>query len=113
MLKPPDQGGQPERPIGELVRQLIDDGKAYALAELAVAKAVGKAKARAFGWPVGLLLMALIVLQSAVTILVVGIFMALLRPLGPILAAIVASAVFCAVAGGLGWYGIERMKREL
>ena len=48
MLKPADPT-QPEpdeeRPIGELVGQLIDEGKAYAKAELGVAKAIAEAKA--------------------------------------------------------------------
>lgn len=114
MLKPADRGPPPpERPVGELVSELIDEGKAYARAELDLAKAIATAKARALAWPAGLFLTALIVLQSAVTILAVGIFMVLLRPLGPILAAIVASLVFCAIAGALAWWGYQRLRRDL
>ena len=58
-------------------------------------------------------LAALIVVQSAVTILAVGIYAALSRPLGPILAAIVAAAIYAAAAGGLAWYGVQRLKRDL
>src|SRR4051812_8304194 len=114
MLKPADPGPPPpERPIGELVGELIDEGKAYARAELGLAKAIAVAKAKALAWPAGLFLAALIVLQSAVTVLAVGIFMALLPPLGPILAALVASLIYCSIAGGLGWRGYERLRRDL
>jgi hypothetical protein len=46
MLKPPEPAEEPqsERPVGELVHQLVEQGKAYALAELAVAKAIGTAR---------------------------------------------------------------------
>jgi len=112
MLKPVDPGPPPpERPVGELVNELMDEGKAYARAEIGLAKAVAVAKAKGLAWPAALFLAALIVLQSAVTILAVGIFMALLRPLGPILAAIIASLLFCGIAGALAWYGVERLKR--
>jgi hypothetical protein len=114
MLKPADPSPPPpERPVGELVHELIEEGKAYARAELGLAKAIAAAKGKALALASGLFLAALIVLQSAVTILAVGIFMALQRPLGPILSAIVASLIFCAIAGGLGWYGYQRLRRDL
>ncbi len=112
MLKPVDPGPPPpERPIGELVNELVEEGKAYARAEIDLAKAIAIAKANGLAWPAALFLAALIVLQSAVTILAVGLFMTLLRPLGPILAAIIASLLFCGIAGALAWYGVERLKR--
>jgi hypothetical protein len=114
MLKPADPGPPPpERPVGELVSELIDEGKAYARAEFDLGKAIAIAKGKALAWPAGLFLAALIVIQSAVTILAVGIFMALVRPLGPILAAVITSILYCGIAGALGWWGYERLRREL
>ena len=114
MLKPADPGPQPpERPIGELVHELAEDAKAYALAEVDLAKATALAKGKAIAWPAGLFLAALMVLQSPITILAVGIFMALLRPFGPILAALVASLIFAVIAGGIAWYGAARLKQAL
>jgi hypothetical protein len=114
MLKPADPGPPPpERPVGELVSELIDEGKAYARAEFGLAKAIAVAKSKALAWPAGIFLISLIVLQSAVTILAVGIFMALLRPLGPILAALTTSILYCGIAGALGWWGYERLRRAL
>ena len=44
MLKPPNEPegapGDNDRPIGELVHELIEDGKAYARAEAEVIKAI-------------------------------------------------------------------------
>ena len=52
MLKPVDPGPQPpERPVGELVHQLIEEGKAYARAEFDLLKAIGTAKAKALALP--------------------------------------------------------------
>jgi hypothetical protein len=114
MLKPADPGPPPpERPIGELVHELTEDAKAYAQAELELAKATALAKARALAWPAGLFLAALMVLQSALTVFAVGIFGILVRPLGPLLAALAAALMFSAIAGALAWYGVERLKRDL
>jgi hypothetical protein len=113
MLKPAEPGPPPpERPVGELVHELIEEGKAYARAEIGLAKAIATSKGKALAWPAGLFLAALIAVQSAVTILAVGTFMALLQPLGPILAAFVASLLFLGIAGALAWYGYQRLRRD-
>jgi hypothetical protein len=115
MLKPTEPANDPqsERPVGELVQQLVDDGKAYARAEFEVAKAVAGEKARALVWPSGLFLAALIVLQSAVTVLAVAVFFALTLVMNPVIAGLIATLIFAAIAGGLAWYGVERLKRDL
>ena len=55
MLKPPNDPDAPpadnERPIGELVHELIEDGKAYARAEVGVVKAMAAAKVNALKLP--------------------------------------------------------------
>ena len=49
MLKPVDSGQQPpERPIGELDHELIEDGKAYARAEVDLVKAIATAKGKTY-----------------------------------------------------------------
>jgi hypothetical protein len=113
MLKPPDQQPKPERPIGELVHELAEEGKAYARAEIDLAKAIALAKARALAWPAGLFYAALLVAQSAVTVLAVGIYVALYWIFGPVLAGLVAFLLFAALAGGLAWYALQRLGREL
>jgi len=114
MLKPTDHPAPgPDKPIGELVHQLVEDGKAYARAEAGVVQAIATAKAKALAWPAGLFLAALIVLQSAVTILAVGVFAALTRLMPAILAGLIASLVFLAIAGLLAWLGIRKAQELL
>jgi hypothetical protein len=115
MLKPvdPDPADSPERPIGELVHQLIEEGKAYARAELDLAKAIATAKGKALILPVALFLAAFILALAAVTALAVGVVLALAKFIGPLAAGIAGLLIFAAIAGGLGWYGAERLRRDL
>ena len=115
MLKPRDQGSapQPERPIGDLVHQLTEEGKAYARAEIGLAKAIAAAKARALALPAGLFGAAFLLAQAAVTVLAVGIFAALYWMFGAVLAGFVAFLIFGGLAGALAWYAIQRLKRDL
>jgi hypothetical protein len=115
MLKPVEQDDPPpgERPIGDLVHQLTEEGKAYARAEIGLAKAMAAAKARALALPAGLFGAALLLAQAAVTVLAVGVFAALYWLFGPILAGFIAFLIFAGLAGGLVWYGVERLKRDL
>ena len=115
MLKPVEQRSpaQPERPIGDLVQQLTEEGKAYARAELGLAKTIAAAKARALALPAGLFGAARLLAQAAVTVLAVGVFAALYWLFGAILAGFVAFLIFGGLAGGLIWYALQRMKRDL
>src|SRR5205814_3005184 len=109
MLKPADPGPPPpERPIGELVHELIEEGKAYARAEIGLAKAIAAAKGKALILPAILFGVALILALAAVTALAVGVVIALAKFVGPLLAGIIGLLVFAGLAGGLGWYGAER-----
>jgi hypothetical protein len=115
MLKPPEPGAGPnsERPVGELVNQLVEDGKTYARAELGVARAIAEAKAKALMLPTGLFGAAFLLTQAAVTVLAVGLFVALWAAMPALLAGLIAFLVFAGVAGGLGWYAVFRLKRDL
>lgn len=101
----PDPGS--ERPIGELVHQLAEDGKAYALAEVGVARAIAQAKANAFKLPAMLFGAAFLLVQAAVTVLGVAVFLGLLPLMGPILAGLLAFLIFAGLAGGLGWWAVQ------
>jgi uncharacterized RDD family membrane protein YckC len=114
MLKPAEPGPPPpERPIGELVHELVDEGKAYAQAEVELAKAIAAAKARALAVPAALFGICLIVALAAVTALALGLVLALAKFLGPLLAGIVGMAIFAAIAGLLAWIAVGRVKRAL
>jgi small-conductance mechanosensitive channel len=117
MLKPAEPPMQPEpgseRPIGDLVQQLVEDGKAYAHAELGVAKAVASAKADSVKLPSILFGAAFLMLQAAATVLAVALFLALLPLVGAILAGLLAFAIFAGIAAGLGWQAVQMIKRDL
>lgn len=114
-MQPPEPGPEPgdERPIGELVHQLVEEGKAYAQAELGLAKAIAAAKASGLKVPAILLGAALLLAQAAVTVLAVAIFLGLLPLMGPILAGLLAFVIFAAIAGGLGWLAMDKIRRGL
>jgi hypothetical protein len=113
MLKPAEPTPPPERPIGDLVHELVEEGKAYARAELDLAKAIAAAKATALALPAALFGVAFIVALAAVTALAVGVVLALATLIGPLLAGIVGLLIFAAIAGALAWLGIERARRAL
>ena len=114
MLKPPDPGEGPhsERPVGELVNQLVEDGKAYARAELGVARAIADAKAKALVLPAGLFGAAFLLAQAAVTVLAVGLFVALWAVMPALFAGLIAFLLFAGIASGLGWYAVQRLRRD-
>jgi hypothetical protein len=114
MLKPADPGPPPpERPVGELVHELIEDGKAYARAEIGLLKALAAAKGRALALPAALFAAAFVFALAAVTALAVGVVNALATLIGPLAAGFVGLLIFAAIAGALGWYGYERLRRAL
>lgn len=113
MLKPPKPTPAPERPIGELVQELVEEGKAYARAELDLAKAIAAGKAKALALPAALLVVAFILALAAITALALGVVMALAKFLGPLLAGVVGLLIFASVGGALVWYVIERVRRVL
>jgi hypothetical protein len=114
MLKPADPGPPPpERPVGDLVHELVEEGKAYARAEVGLARAIATAKARALALPAALLATAAILALAAVSALAAGVVIALARLIGPLAAGFMGMLLFAAIAGCLGWYGVERLRRDL
>jgi protein-S-isoprenylcysteine O-methyltransferase Ste14 len=114
MLKPADPGSPPpERPIGELVHELIENGKAYARAEIGLAKAIASAKGKALAIPAAMFGVAFICALAAITALAVGVVLALETFIGPLAAGFVGMLIFAAVAGLLGWAGYGRLRRDL
>ena len=112
MLKPAkDAMHEPEdeRPIGEVVSQLIDEGKAYAKAEAELAKATALAKISEFKVPAIMLFAALLFAQAAVTVLAVAIALALAPRIGPLGGGLVAVLVAGGAAAILAWLAMQRL----
>lgn len=117
MLKPPNEPevapADSDRPVGQLVHELIEDGKAYARAELEVVKAIATTKANALKVPAILFGIAFLLALAAITALAVGVAMGLATLIGPLAGGFVAFLLFAGVAGGLGWYGVKRLREDL
>ena len=117
MLKPPTEPGpEPadnERPIGELVHELIEDGKAYARAEVGVVRAMAAAKANALKLPAILFGAAFVLLLASVTALAYGVAAGLATLIGQLAGGLVAFLLFAAVAGVLIWIGVGKVREEL
>jgi len=109
--QPPRDGD--ERPIGELVHQLVEDGKAYARAEVGLVKAIATAKASALAMPAGLLVAALFIGMAALNALAFGVVLTLAKFVGPLLAGLIGLLIFAAIAGGLAWFAIGRIRSAL
>jgi len=116
MLKPPNDTMRPggpgddERPIGELVGQLIDEGKDFARAELGLARATAMVKAEGYKIPAALIAMALLLAQAAIAVLAFAVFVALAPLIGTIVAGILVSLIVLGLATLLVWLALRRLK---
>lgn len=114
MLKPADPGPPPpERPVGELVHELIENGKAYARAEIGLVKAIATAKGKAIAIPAAMFGVTFLCGLAAITALAVGVVIALETFIGPLAAGFVGMLIFTAIAGLLGWAGYAKLRRDL
>jgi len=112
MLKRADPSLKPddEQSIGEVVSDLVDQGKAYAKAEVELAKAQALAKVEQFKVPAILLFGALLFAQAAVTVLAVAVALGLAPLIGPFGGGLVAVALAGGVAGLLAWLAVKRLQ---
>ena len=114
MLKPADPTPPgDERSFGELATQLVDDAKAYARAEVDLAKAIAADKAKSFAIAAILFGAAALVAIGAVSALCVAIFVSLAALMNPLLAGLSTFLIIGAVAGGLGWLGWQKLRNAL
>ena len=118
MLKPRHDSSElplpgDERPVGEIVSELIDNGKAYARAEVDLYKTMATTKAKGLAMPAALLFAALLVAQAGITALAVAIVLVLEPVIGPLLAGILALAIFGAGAAALAWFGVSKAREVL
>ncbi len=100
-----------ERPIGEIVSDLVEEGKAYARAEFELAKAVAASKASGLKVPLILFAAALLVGMAALNAFAVAVFIVLAMVMKPVLAGLLAFLLMAGVAGLLGWLGVRKLKQ--
>ncbi len=117
MLKPSGQDGglppQDEPTVGELVHRLVEDGKAYARAELDVAKGVASAKAGALKLPAILFGAALLFVIAAVVVMALAVLQALSWWLGTFFGGLLSFLIFAGIAAGLAWFGVRKLQEGL
>lgn len=101
-----------ERPVGELVQELVENGKAYAKAEMAVARATAAAKADSFKLPAVLFGLAFLLVQASVAVLGVGILLAIEPLLGPVGAGLAVFFLMAGLAGLFAWIAVNRLKGD-
>lgn len=112
MLKPTGPippGG--ERPIGEIVGDLVDEGKAYARAEFNLVKTIAASKAGAYKTPLILFAAALLVGMAALNALAVAVFILFALVMQPLFAALLAFLLIAGLAALLGWLGVQKLSK--
>ena len=102
-----------EKSFGELAGQLVDDAKAYARAELDLAKAIAADKARSVKIAAILFAAALLVAIGGVSALSVAVFVALALVMNPVLAGLLTFILVGAIAAGLGWLAMRKLGEAL
>jgi len=104
-------GDDEEKPIGELFEQLIDDGKAYAKAELGLVKANAEAKVEGAKKPALLGAASVLFLIAGVVVLCMTLALALATLIGPLAGGLIASMVSLAIAYGLYFLAVRELEK--
>ncbi len=100
-----------EKPIGELFGQLIDEGKAYAKAELGLVQAKAEAKVEGAKKPVLLGAAAVLFLIAGVVVLSMTLALALATRIGPLAGGLIAALVTFAIAYGLYYFAMRAVEK--
>jgi hypothetical protein len=99
-----------EESIGDLFGRLVEDGRAYAEAELKLVKAIAEYRAQRAGRALGLLAAGVFLALSAATALVVGAVLGLSLYMHPFLAGLLVAAVLAGGGYALAMAGLKGMK---
>lgn len=114
MLKPPEQRppSEPDRPIGELIEQVLDDALDYGRAEVELLKARAREIAESYVRAAIFFGIAAVLALAGIVTLFVGIAIALGRWIGPLGGAFVSTLLAAAIAGGLAWLAMRDLKEK-
>lgn len=99
-----------EETIGELVGRLVEDGRAYAEAEIELYTAIAKYRAVRARRALVALAIGWFLLFAAMTALVIAAMVSLSQTIGPLLAGVVVGVPLAATGYGLARYGWSGMK---
>ena len=101
-----------EAPIGELAGRLVEQGKAYARAEVGLVKAIATAKVDAAKLPAILLGTALLFVIAGVVVFCITIALALATLIGPLAGGLIATVIAFAIAGLLAYIGVKKLSAK-
>jgi hypothetical protein len=105
--------GEEPASLRELAARVIDNGKAYVRAEVTLVKATVTTKAGQAGPALALVVIAIVLIQAALTVLVASLGLLLARWLGLPGGFAVAAILVLLVAGLLGLTAMKRFKAIL
>ena len=91
-----------DRPIGEMIGRILDDGKAYAKAEANLARVRVEAKVDRFRRPAVFAGIAAAFALAGVIALIMTLVLAFASWLGPLAGGLIATAIAFAIAAGFG-----------
>ena len=103
-------GDPREESIGDLIGRLVEDGRSYAEAELALVKAIAEYRAQRAGRALALLAGGVFLGLSAATALVVGAVLGLAQYMSPFLAGLLVALILAGIGYALVAVGLKGMK---
>ena len=114
MLKPSGQHPPPgpERSMGDLIEQVLDDALEYGRAELELLKARVQELVESYVRAAILFAVAAVLTLAGIVTLFVGIAIALARWIGPLGGAVVSTLLAAGIAGLLVWLAMRDLKEQ-
>jgi hypothetical protein len=114
MLKPSEQHPPPgpERSIGNLIEQVLDDALEYGRAELELLRARAQELVQSYVRAAILFGFAAVIALAGIVTLFVGIAIALARWIGPLGGALVSMLLAAGIGGLLVWLAMRDLKED-
>ena len=111
-----DAKGDKEPPVSELVKQLVEDGKAYARAELDVARARASDEARRvaarYRTPALLFALSLGFFTASITVFCVLLAIEIAQITGPLLGGVFGALIALMIAGTLFFFARKGLEEK-
>jgi len=105
-----DQEPDSDESLGGVIGRVMEDGKAYAEAEIAYYRALAAERFAAARGGLYLGIAALVLVQGAAIALIVGLVLSLAVLTGPLLATLIVVLVTAGIAALLGWLAYQRVR---
>jgi hypothetical protein len=104
------RGTLPEPSVGDLFGRLAEDGRAFVRAETNLYKAIARHRVGKASGGAAALVAAVFLLNAALVTLVVSCALALVPLVGPLLGGLIVFVVASAIAGGLAYWGLGKVR---